>query len=224
MMGYNKLCLLLLLLSSYTLAQEGSDNKPQTSMCLLASRFKTFKKYMYQYTTDSRNGVVGTTDLMNGHKVSCQVEIEVPQTCRFIMHTRDCALNEVSVMDPQGQSVHRHAPGSKAFQAAMEKNPLKFIVEEVASVQLYPETDEPVNILNIKRGIISALIVPVMEDEQNSLMSTVYGQCLTDYIVNDGKDIATDVTLSRYLSQCDRFYSRELVNSPLALLQKLVRY
>ncbi|XP_078030967.1 apolipoprotein B-100 isoform X4 [Epinephelus lanceolatus] len=60
-----------------------------------------------------------------------------------------------------------------------------------------------------------------MEDEQNSLMSTVYGQCLTDYIVNDGKDIATDVTLSRYLSQCDRFYSRELVNSPLALLQKL---
>lgn len=37
------------------------------------------------------------------------------------MHTRECALSEVSVMDPQGQPVYRQAPGSEAFQAAMEK-------------------------------------------------------------------------------------------------------
>ncbi|XP_044022340.1 apolipoprotein B-100 isoform X2 [Siniperca chuatsi] len=66
-------------------------------------------------------------------------------------------------------------------------------------------------------------MVPIREDEQNSLMSTVHGQCLTDYLVNARKDIATDVTLSRDLSQCDQFYSRELANSPLALLQKLHR-
>lgn len=53
------------------------------------------------------------------------------------------------------------------------RNPLKFTVEEVTDVQLYPETDEPVNILNIKRGIVSALMVPVMEDEQSSLMVSV---------------------------------------------------
>ncbi|XP_070698840.1 apolipoprotein B-100 [Pempheris klunzingeri] len=222
MMGYSKLCLLLLL-SSCTLAQEGSDNNEQTSPCLSASRFKAYRKYVYQYTTESRNGVVGTANLRNGPKVSCQVEIEVPQTCRFIMRTRACALSEVSVMDPQGQPVYRQAPGSEAFQAAMEKNPLPFSVEEVTRIQLYPTTDEPVNILNIKRGIVSALMVPVTEDEQNSLMSTVHGQCLTDYLVNARKDIATHVTLSRDLSQCDQFYSRELANSPLALLQKLHR-
>ncbi|XP_070776697.1 apolipoprotein B-100 [Enoplosus armatus] len=219
-MGYSKLCLLLLL-SSYTLAR--NDNKEPTSACLLASRFKAHKKYVYQYTTESRNGVVGTANLRNGPKVSCQVEIEVPQTCKFIMHTRDCVLSEVSVMDPQGQPVYRQSPGSEAFQAAMQKNPLKFTAEEVTSVQLYPETDEPVNILNIKRGIVSAVMVPVTEDEQNGLMSTVHGQCLTDYLVNARRDIATDVTLSRDLSQCDQFYSRELANSPLALLQKLHR-
>ncbi|XP_042356872.1 apolipoprotein B-100 isoform X2 [Plectropomus leopardus] len=102
-------------------------------------------------------------------------------------------------------------------------NPLKFAVEEATRVQLYPETDEPVNILNIKRGIISSLIVSVMEDEQSSLMSTVHGLCLTDYTVNARKDVATDVMLSRDLSQCDQFYSRERINSPLALLQKLHR-
>lgn len=54
--------------------------------------------------------------------------------------------------------------------------------------------------------------------------STVHGHCLTDYVVNAQKDIATDVTLSRDLSQCDQFYSRGLANSPMALLQKLVRH
>uniref|UniRef100_A0A3B4XVK3 Apolipoprotein B n=1 Tax=Seriola lalandi dorsalis TaxID=1841481 RepID=A0A3B4XVK3_SERLL len=202
MMGYRKLCLLLLL-SSYTLA--------------LASKFKAYKKYVYQYTTETRNGMVGTANLGNGPKVSCQVEIEIPQTCRFIMHTRDCVLSEVSIMDPEDQPIYRHSPSSHAFQSAMEK---LFTVEDITSVHLYPETDEPVNILNIKRGIVSTLIVPVMEDEQNSLMSTVHGQCLTDHLVN-GKNIATDVTLSRDLSQCDQFYRRESAYSPLALLQTL---
>lgn len=107
-------------------------------------------KYVYQYTAESRNGVVGTAHLRNGPKVSCQVrdricvplyvinrsyqssfiesavtylqvEIEVPQRCRFIVHTRDCALSEVSVMDPQGQPMYKQAPGSDAFQAAMAK-------------------------------------------------------------------------------------------------------
>lgn len=49
-------------------------------------------------------------------------------------------------------------------------------MEDVTTVQLYPETDEPVNIVNIKRGIVSALVVPVMEDEQNSLMVGVSSQ------------------------------------------------
>ena len=44
------------------------------------------------------------------------------------------------------------------------------------SVRLYPETGEPVNILNIKRGIISAVLVPVMEDSQNSLMVSIFSQ------------------------------------------------
>uniref|UniRef100_UPI0037E9B8DE apolipoprotein B-100 n=1 Tax=Semicossyphus pulcher TaxID=241346 RepID=UPI0037E9B8DE len=218
-MGYSKLCLLLLL-SSYTLAQDGSDDNEQTSTCLLASRFKAHRKYLYQYTAESRNGVEGTANLRNGPKVSCQVEIEVPQACRFIMHTRDCAVSEVSVMDPQGQPVYSPAPGSDAFQVAMETSPLKFTVEDITGVELFPETDAPVNILNIKRGIVSALMVPLLEDDQIRVMSTVHGQCKTHYA---RRDIATDVSLSRDLSQCDQFYSRELANSPLALIQKLHR-
>jgi len=44
------------------------------------------------------------------------------------------------------------------------------VVEQVTSVSIYPEKDEPENILNIKRGIISALLVPVLEEEHNKKM------------------------------------------------------
>lgn len=47
---------------------------------------------------------------------------------------------------------------------------MKITVGGQLRVELYPEEDEPVNILNIKRGIVSALIVPVMEEEMNKKM------------------------------------------------------
>uniref|UniRef100_A0A8C5DVG6 Vitellogenin domain-containing protein n=1 Tax=Gouania willdenowi TaxID=441366 RepID=A0A8C5DVG6_GOUWI len=183
------------------------------SVSAVASRFKAHKKYVYQYTTKSQNGVVGISDMSNGPKVSCQVEMEVPQPCEFVLHVRDCALSDETDRDPQDPSE------TDAFKAVMERNPLKFSVEEVSGVQLYPEPDESVNILNIKRGIISALLVPLLEDDQSRLMSTVHGKCLTKHLVKARMDTPTEVTLTRDLSRCDQFYGRELTNSPLALMQ-----
>ncbi|KAJ3613847.1 hypothetical protein NHX12_020092 [Muraenolepis orangiensis] len=194
-MGANELCLLLLL-SSYALAEQGSGKEEQTS-CVLASRYKAYKKYVYQYSSESTNQLVGATSLRDGHNLTCQVEVEVPQACQFILHTKACSLSEVATSD--------------AFQAAMAKNPLKFTVEQVLKVDLFPEADEPVNILNVKRGIISALLAP----------NTVHGVCATEYRINTQKDIATDVSVSRDLSACDQFYGRLQDHSPLALIQKL---
>lgn len=50
-----------------------------------------------------------------------QVELEVMERCVFVLHTTECSLSEVSVIDPQGQPVYRQAAGSEAFQAAMER-------------------------------------------------------------------------------------------------------
>ncbi|XP_035990966.1 apolipoprotein B-100 isoform X2 [Fundulus heteroclitus] len=215
-MGYSPLCLLLLL-SSYSLAQDVEE----TASCQMASRFKVHRKYVYQYSAESRNGALGSTNLQTGPKVTCEVEIEVPQMCRFIMHTRGCTVSEASTMDPQGEPIYSPAPGSDAFKASMEKSPLKVGVRSSSHVEVYPEADEPVNILNIKRGILSALLVPVMEDGQKVLVSTVHGRCLTAFTVRAGQDGATDVRLSRDLSQCDQSHGRTLLSSPVALLQRL---
>uniref|UniRef100_A0A8B9GSZ3 Apolipoprotein B-100-like n=1 Tax=Astyanax mexicanus TaxID=7994 RepID=A0A8B9GSZ3_ASTMX len=100
----------------------------------------------------------------------------------------------------------------------MEKNPLKVIVEGDNDIKLFPEDDELINILNIKRGIISALAVPVLEEERNNRMPTIFGLCKTEYTVNARGDIATDVTLTRDLSRCDNFRPIKDHTSPLALI------
>ncbi|XP_073682716.1 apolipoprotein B-100 [Garra rufa] len=221
-----KLCLLLilsahLLTEANTEVAEEDSGEGQPLVCPLSARFKNLRKYVYQYTAESKNGVTGTANLRNGPKISCQVEIEVPQTCSFVLRTTECILSEVSVIDAQGQPVYRQAAGAEAFQLAMEKNPLNFVVEQVTSVSIYPEKDEPENILNIKRGIISALLVPVLEEELNERMSTIHGICKTDVTVNSRKDIDTDITVVRDLSDCSHFSPHSLPTSPLSLLPGL---
>nr|XP_694827.7 apolipoprotein B-100 [Danio rerio] len=218
-----KLCLLLflsahLLAGSTEVAEEDTEG---LSKCPLSARFKNLRKYVYQYTAESKNGVTGTANLKNGPKISCQVEIEVPQTCSFVLRTTECVLSEVSVIDAQGQPVYRQAAGAEAFQAAMEKNTLNFVVDQVTSVSIYPEEDEPENILNIKRGIISALLVPVLEEEHNERMSTIHGICKTEVTVNSRKDIDIDVSVVRDLSDCSHFSPHSLSTSPLSLMPGL---
>ncbi|XP_062864093.1 apolipoprotein B-100 [Trichomycterus rosablanca] len=222
-MGDTKLCLFLLF-SAYALAEPSiqvSDEVVSAPLCPLATRYTTFKKYVYQYTAESTNGVTGTANTKNGPKISCKVELEVPQTCRFVLHTTECTLSEVTDVDDQGKPVYTQAPGSQSFQEAMKKSPLHFSVEHVTAVLIYPEKDEPENIVNIKRGIISALLVPLTDEEFNKEMTTIHGICPTDLTVNSRKDIDTDVTVVRDLRACSLFYPRYLHTSPLSLLPSL---
>ncbi|XP_068433484.1 apolipoprotein B-100-like [Clinocottus analis] len=217
-MGGIKLCLLLLL-GTYTLAQkDGGIVDEQSSVCLLAKRFKNMRRYVYDYEAETFNGMNGATKDKSGPKVSCKVEIDVPQTCSFILRATECSLSEISGMDTEGNPEYHPAEGALAFKDAMAKNDLKITVEGQTDVRLYPEDDEPVNILNIKRGIVSALIVPVMEEDKNDEMSTVHGVCPTDFSVDAREDIATDVTVSRDLSKCSFFVYHQQITSPMALI------
>lgn len=67
-----------------------------------------------------------------------QVEIEVPQTCSFVLHTTECILSEVSVIDAQGQPVYRQAAGAEAFQVAMEKYVEQSIIFGIEEIPLVP--------------------------------------------------------------------------------------
>ncbi|XP_048062837.1 apolipoprotein B-100-like [Megalobrama amblycephala] len=209
-MGDTKLCLLLLLCAIAVTNAQGGELP-----CLLAKMYKSFNKYEYTYETESLNALNGA---INGPKARCKVQIEVPRTCSYILRTTECALSEAIDVDAEGNPIFGSSAGADAFKAAMEKNPLKFTVEGDDDIKLFPEDDEPVNILNVKRGLISALVVPVLEEDRNRRMPTIYGVCKTGYSVNSREDIATDVTLNRDLSKCDNFRPVKDHTSPLALI------
>uniref|UniRef100_A0A3Q2QZV6 Apolipoprotein Bb, tandem duplicate 1 n=1 Tax=Fundulus heteroclitus TaxID=8078 RepID=A0A3Q2QZV6_FUNHE len=201
-MGDSKLCLLLLLSTALALAQ----------------RYKPLHKYEYQYEAESLNSINGASQLKNGPKASCKVEIEVPQMCSFIMYTTGCSLSEVADAGADGDPVFLPAASSDAFAAEMERYPLKFVVEGEYDVKLYPTDGETTTILNFKRGIVSALAVPLLEKDRDRNMPTIHGKCRTSYTDNARQDIVTDVSLHRDLSDCDKFVPIRDHNSPLALI------
>ncbi|XP_012724535.2 apolipoprotein B-100 isoform X1 [Fundulus heteroclitus] len=213
-----KLCLLLLLGTNTLAQQDVGGLEEQSPVCFLAKRYRNFRRFVYNYEAEAVNSVNGASNAKSGPRVSCTVEIDVPQTCRFILRTTDCSLTEVSGVDDGGNPVYRPAAGAEDFKAAMAKNTLKVAVEGRADVKLFPEDDEPVNILNVKRGIISALMVPEKEQEETKDMPTVHGVCSSDFAVNPALDTATEVTVSRDLSKCDGFVARRQNTSPLALI------
>ncbi|GLD49481.1 apolipoprotein B-100-like protein [Lates japonicus] len=121
-------------------------------------------------------------------------------------------------MDAEGNPVFSPAPTSDAFAAEMERYPLKVVVEGVYDVKLYPGDGETTTILNVKRGIISALAVPLVEEDKIRNMPTIHGKCKTHYSINAREDIATDINLDRDLSRCDKFVPMRDHTSPLALI------
>ncbi|XP_023270961.1 apolipoprotein B-100-like [Seriola lalandi dorsalis] len=209
----SKLCLSLFLVTlTLSYAQEVHAS------CLLNLRYKSNHKYEYLYEAESLNVINGASHLRNGPKATCKVEIEVPKTCSFIVHTTGCSLSEVVDMDAEGNPVFALAARSDAFAAEMERYPLKVVVEGVYNVKLYPEDGETTTILNVKRGIISALAVPLVEEDKNKNMPTIHGMCKTHYSINTRDDIATDISLTRDLSRCDKFVPMRDHTSPLAFI------
>uniref|UniRef100_A0A671PVZ1 Vitellogenin domain-containing protein n=1 Tax=Sinocyclocheilus anshuiensis TaxID=1608454 RepID=A0A671PVZ1_9TELE len=169
--------------------------------------FKIYKKYTYRYEAEIRNMVTGTSPLINGPKISCKVEIDVPVACSFELHTSECSLTEVVRTDANGAPIYAPAAEAQAFQAAIEKY---FVVEGETGVTLYREGDET-NILNFKRGIISALIVPVTEKEESKDMVHKHVFFLLKALICYELD----------LSRCDTFKTQRSHTSPLAIITGL---
>ncbi|XP_034288082.1 apolipoprotein B-100 [Pantherophis guttatus] len=214
-MGHPQLwpLLLLLLLSNEALTRD-------------ANRFKPFRKYIYDYETEITNGVAGTADSHSGSKIKCKVELEVPQLHNFVLRINQCTLEEVYGIDVQGRALLKKSKNSDEFNAAMSQYELKVKIQDERNVELYPVDSEATHILNIKRGIISALLVPTeTEDNIQTLpMDTVYGECDSSVEVKKGKGNTAnlaDIEITRNLKSCENFNPVRDYVSPIAFIKGL---
>ncbi|KAM4042662.1 apolipoprotein B-100 [Anomaloglossus baeobatrachus] len=217
-MGTRTLLLLVLFASSCILAQEDGTENQNPSCSRDTIKFRHLRKYTYSYDATTSTKVTGTADSESGSKFSCKVELEVPQLCNFILRIKECSLGEVYGVDSEGKPIYRKAQNSDDFSTAMSKYEVNFSVQDGKKVILYPKEEEPGNVLNIKRGIISALLVPD-ETQETSNMDTVYGTCKREISV--GQEGSGDVFVRTNLKTCDQFTpSRDYV-SPIALFKGL---
>ncbi|XP_027497010.1 apolipoprotein B-100 [Corapipo altera] len=223
-MGPVQLLLLSLLLSSGVLTQEETPESGNPGCSKDATRFKPLRKYVYSYEAETSNGITGTADSRSGSKITCKVELEVPQLCRFILRTMHCSLRETFGVDSEGRAVLKKSKNSEDFASAMSRHELKFSIQDGTKVKLYPEKDEPLNVLNLKRGIISALLVPTetVENEKTISMDTVYGKCDSEVEFKSRKgNVAEDISITRYLKGCDKFSPIRDHVSPIAIVKGL---
>ncbi|NWH61262.1 APOB protein, partial [Geococcyx californianus] len=189
-----------------------------------ATRFKHLRKYVYSYEAETSSGIKGTADSRSGSKITCKVELEVPQLCHFILRTMHCSLRETFGVDTEGRAMLKKSKNSEDFASAMSKYELKFSIQDGTKVKLYPETDEPLNVLNLKRGIISALLVPAetAENVKTISMDTVYGKCDSEVEFKSRKgSIAEDISINRDLKACDNFSPIRDYVSPIAIVKGL---
>ncbi|XP_070588903.1 apolipoprotein B-100 [Erythrolamprus reginae] len=207
-MGHPQLWPLLLLL---LLSNEASTRD--------ATRFKPFRKYIYDYETEITSGVAGTADSHSGSKIKCKVELEVPQLHNFVLRINQCALEEVYGIDAQGKALLKKSKNSDEFTAAMSQYELKVKIQDERNVELYPVANEATHILNIKRGIVSALLVPPETEDniQTLSMDTVYGACDTSVEVQS----KADIEITRNLKSCENFKPIRDYVSPIAFIKGL---
>ncbi|XP_068017431.1 apolipoprotein B-100 isoform X2 [Melanerpes formicivorus] len=223
-MGPVQLLLFLLLLSSGVLTQEEVPENGNPECSKDATRFKPLRKYVYSYEAETSNGITGTADSQSGSKISCKVELEVPQLCHFILRTMHCSLRETFGVDTEGKTILKKSKVSEDFANAMSEHELKFSIQDATNVKLYPDEDEPLNVLNLKRGIISALLVPAetVEDVKTLSMNTVYGKCDSEVEFKSRKrNVAEDISINRDLKACDNFSPIRNYVSPIAIAKGL---
>ncbi|XP_068136319.1 apolipoprotein B-100 [Hyperolius riggenbachi] len=218
-MGTRTLLLLVLFTSSCTFAQDEGPDSSSSSCSRDSTKFKHLRKYTYNYEAETSSGVSGTADSQSGSKFGCKVELEVPQPCNFILRIKQCTLREVYGVSSEGKSLYKKSKNSDDFSTAMSRYEVNFSVLDGQQVILYPSNDEPVHVLNMKRGIISSLLAP---DETQALSSTdtVYGKCYTE-VSASAKKGGSDVTVTRNLKSCDQFTPFRDYVSPIALFKGL---
>ncbi|NXI93480.1 APOB protein, partial [Psophia crepitans] len=215
---------LSLLLSSGVLTQEETPESGNPECSKDGTRFKPLRKYIYSYEAETSNGITGTADSRSGSKITCKVELEVPQLCHFILRTMHCSLRETFGVDTEGRAMLKKSKNSDDFANAMSKHELKFSIQDETKVKLYPEKDEPLNVLNLKRGIISALLVPTetVENVKIISMDTVYGKCDSEVEFKSRKgNVAEDISINRDLKACDNFSPIRDYVSPIAIVKGL---
>ncbi|XP_071952665.1 uncharacterized protein [Antedon mediterranea] len=215
-----KLCLVILLVATALAVPVPKTDITRLPTCT-ETRFVESKRYLYTYESESLTGVVGTSERLSGLKVDCTVRIQVPEQCELILTLEECSLKE---LDPDVQSLEwtKMQEKSAAFNEEMVKYPLKFTIDGSKITNLEANQAEPLHILNIKKGILSAFQLEQVNSTTSIIVKeeTVFGNCTADVKphYSEDKGRIDYIITKKDLTMCDR----PTKNSPFPTLVEMV--
>ncbi|XP_019623589.1 PREDICTED: uncharacterized protein LOC109469506 isoform X1 [Branchiostoma belcheri] len=199
----------------------GRISKP--TQCTDDIRFREGQRYEYKYQGEAVSGIVGTSEQRSGLKVACSVVIEVPAECELIMTTPECVLREAD--QTRGALKFRRTRNSEKFSRLMAKYPVYFQMNNGKVETVVSYENEPLAIVNIKKGILSSLQLQNVEPEpmeQTLEERDVHGVCPSVYTVESQKrGKVFTVSVLKDLTRCTKPQKTSMQGSPLAILKNL---
>ncbi|XP_038049527.1 uncharacterized protein LOC119723087 [Patiria miniata] len=205
-----RFCILLLTVASalaWPVAFRGDEQQcPPMSDRL----FESGSSYLLKYDTSVSTLIQGTSHEVTGMNIDCDVLIEAHSDCMLVLKTEKCNLKNV-----EGDRL----PNNRQFSQSMTEHEVVLRMDNGKLVEMYAHQDEPVHILNIKRGIVSMLQHDLSEETTVS-ETTVNGNCTSKRVVIDRSKLgrAQEVSISTDLNNCSRPQQKAVTLSPTSFL------
>lgn len=156
-----------------------------------SSRFNQGKTYSYEYAGETISKIEGASIQATGIRIKSTVLVTPLSECKFSMSLSNTEL----LIKSKNQDFVRSQDSSR-LQGDLQKYELLFTMNGNKINKLVAHNNEPTNILNMKRGILSALQV----DQTTTEEMDVNGVCETTIV----KDSANTITETKKLSECSK--------------------
>ncbi|CAC5393996.1 unnamed protein product [Mytilus coruscus] len=164
--------------------------------------FTGHNSYSYTYTSTVESSFVGTTPSKSGFQYTCLVIIRVYTGFKSELKVKNC--NVYKRVDSETEEYTEVL--SSQLSADVSRYPLHFTFtnNQIDASSLKVHKDDPVYSINIKRGILSALQLEVLDpNEKQKTLSQVdiFGPCSIHYNVYD--HIPGSIFTYRDVTVCD---------------------
>nr|XP_054764059.1 apolipoprotein B-100-like [Lytechinus pictus] len=144
----------------------------EANECSELTRFKEGYSYTFRYEAETESGIRGAGP-ESTMTMTCDIIIDAPERCRNVLKVRQCLL-ENSDIDEE-----------------MSAHDLVFRTENGRIIEVLAHPDEPLHILNAKRGILSMVQLDLEADDVDQITLnevSVHGNCSSEMSVTRRDD------------------------------------
>jgi len=186
-MGAKMIGCILMLCVAGTLAGPISWDSGSVSTCAtecpesLKFAYEENTVYEYAYENDVQTSIPGSTEEQSSLHMSATVQIEVLSACEMNLKLTDVSLQD---SQPLQYESRQHVDKAWDFKRLLQERGMRFAFIDGLIEHVCPE-DEPVWVLNIKRGVLSAFqnTQRTLDSATKGTETDITGECPVEYSV-----------------------------------------